>query len=81
MRHRSSAYYIDIHRFTPSFFYHDELFFSALIVRNHFTDGYHSCHGVASTAVIKTDFKNDEYVVYNASQVRLDYLVEFALSV
>lgn len=36
-------------------------------------EGYHSCHGVRGSA-----FADDEYVVYDARQQRLDYLVELA---
>jgi len=38
---------------------------------------YHSCIGVKSTPLLPTDFRDCEYVVYNTSQIRLEYLVEF----
>ena len=35
-------------------------------------EGYHSCHGVRGT-----EFQDDEFVIYDLSQQRLEYLVEF----
>lgn len=40
--------------------------------------GYHSCHGVRARSGVHSDFADDEYVVYDARQQRLEYLVEFA---
>jgi poly [ADP-ribose] polymerase 2/3/4 len=36
--------------------------------------GYHSCHGVRGT-----EFDDDEFVIYDAQQQRLEYLVEFTM--
>jgi poly [ADP-ribose] polymerase len=36
--------------------------------------GFNSCHGVRGT-----QFADDEYVIYDSRQQRLDYLVEFAM--
>ena len=41
-------------------------------------DGYHSCHGVRARALRPSQFADDEYVVYDVRQQRLEYLVEFA---
>lgn len=41
--------------------------------------GYDSCHGVRSTPARRTDFADDEYVVYNPNQQKLEYLVEFRM--
>lgn len=30
--------------------------------------GYHSVHGVADSATVKSDFKDDEYVIFNPNQ-------------
>ena len=38
-------------------------------------DGFHSCHGVRG---MMSDFSDDEFVVYDTRQQRLDYLVEFS---
>jgi poly [ADP-ribose] polymerase 2/3/4 len=35
--------------------------------------GYHSCHGVRGS-----EFADDEYVIYDTAQHRMDYLVEFS---
>jgi poly [ADP-ribose] polymerase len=40
--------------------------------------GYNSCHGVRAKAFRPSQFEDDEYVVYDARQQRLEYLVEFA---
>lgn len=40
--------------------------------------GYESVHGVRSTPSKRTQFADDEYVVYNTQQQRMAYLVEFA---
>jgi poly [ADP-ribose] polymerase len=34
-------------------------------------EGFHSCHGVRGS-----EFADDEYVVYDTRQQRIDYLVE-----
>jgi poly [ADP-ribose] polymerase len=39
--------------------------------------GYHSCHGVRRRPGIQSQFDDDEYVVYQTTQQRLEYLVEF----
>lgn len=40
--------------------------------------GCHSAHGVKrGPAAPNSDFENDEYVVYNESQMKLEFLVEF----
>ncbi|ESO93254.1 hypothetical protein LOTGIDRAFT_119348, partial [Lottia gigantea] len=39
-------------------------------------DGYNSVHGVSS---VDSDFKDDEYVIYNTNQQRIQYLVEFII--
>jgi poly [ADP-ribose] polymerase len=40
--------------------------------------GYHSCHGVRAKVLRPSQFADDEYVVYDVRQQRLEYLVEFA---
>ena len=40
--------------------------------------GYHSCHGVRAKALRPSEFQDDEYVVYDVRQQRIEYLVEFA---
>jgi poly [ADP-ribose] polymerase len=40
--------------------------------------GYQSCHGVRAKALRPSQFADDEYVVYDVRQQRLEYLVEFA---
>ncbi len=42
-------------------------------------DGYHSCHGVRAKAGVTSQFADDEYVIYDSRQQRLDYLVEFKM--
>uniref|UniRef100_A0ABM0MFB2 Poly [ADP-ribose] polymerase n=1 Tax=Saccoglossus kowalevskii TaxID=10224 RepID=A0ABM0MFB2_SACKO len=42
-------------------------------------DGFDSVHGVRGTKQQSSDFKDDEYVVYNTNQQRIRYLVEFTL--
>ncbi|XP_071800756.1 protein mono-ADP-ribosyltransferase PARP4-like isoform X2 [Asterias amurensis] len=42
-------------------------------------DGFHSVHGVKHNGTNHSDFKDDEYVVYNTNQQRLRYLIEFSL--
>ena len=39
--------------------------------------GFNSVHGVRAEPGVASDFDDDEYVVYNRDQQRLDYLVEF----
>ena len=39
--------------------------------------GYDSCHGVRSTAKNKSEFADDEFVVYRGEQQKLEYLIEF----
>ena len=39
-------------------------------------DGFHSCHGVRSTAKTPSEFADDEYVIYQHEQQRMEYLVE-----
>lgn len=40
--------------------------------------GYDSCHGVRATSGRRSQFADDEYVVYDVRQQRMEYLVEFA---
>jgi poly [ADP-ribose] polymerase len=40
--------------------------------------GYDSCHGVRARTLRPSQFADDEYVVYDVRQQRLEYLVEFA---
>ena len=35
--------------------------------------GYHSVHGVKSSAKVSSDFKGDEYTIYSTSQQRIRY--------
>ncbi len=42
-------------------------------------DGYHSCHGVRAKRGVNSEFSDDEYVIYDSRQQRLDYLVEFTM--
>ncbi len=39
--------------------------------------GYHSTHGVRRSPTVKSAFDDNEYVVYDPRQQRLEYLVEF----
>lgn len=41
--------------------------------------GYDSCHGVRSRAGVSSEFSDDEYVIYDQRQQRLEYLVEFTM--
>lgn len=41
-------------------------------------DGYHSCLGVRNQPGLRSEFQDDEYVIYRPQQHRLEYLVEFA---
>jgi poly [ADP-ribose] polymerase len=38
-------------------------------------EGYDSCHGVRGA---RSEFADDEYVIYDPAQHRMEYLVEFA---
>ncbi|MGE3819288.1 MAG: WGR domain-containing protein, partial [Isosphaeraceae bacterium] len=40
-------------------------------------EGFDSCHGLRNTAKRKSEFADDEYVVYDVRRQRLEYLVEF----
>ena len=40
--------------------------------------GFDSCHGVRRRALKPSQFDDDEYVIYDARQQRLEYLVEFS---
>ena len=42
-------------------------------------DGYDSCHGVRARAGAHSQFADDEYVIYDTNQQRLEYLVEFTM--
>lgn len=42
-------------------------------------EGYNSCHGVRCHGKIVSDFADDEYVIYDVRQQRLEYLVEFTM--
>ena len=39
--------------------------------------GYDSCHGVRNTPKKKSQFYDDEFVIYRTEQQRMEYLVEF----
>lgn len=39
--------------------------------------GYHSVHGVRSTDSAKTDFRDDEFVIFNTNQQKQGFLLEF----
>ena len=41
--------------------------------------GFHSCHGVRRGSGVTSDFDDNEYVIYDGRQQRLDYLVEFTM--
>jgi poly [ADP-ribose] polymerase len=41
--------------------------------------GHDSCHGVRRGPGIQSQFDDDEYVIYDPAQQRLEYLVEFTL--
>ncbi|TRY93758.1 hypothetical protein DNTS_023453 [Danionella cerebrum] len=41
--------------------------------------GFHSVHGVRRTLHKRSDFEDDEFVVYNTEQIRLKYVVQFTL--
>jgi poly [ADP-ribose] polymerase len=38
--------------------------------------GYDSCHGLRCTEDVDSEFDDDEYVIYNAAQQRVEHLVE-----
>jgi poly [ADP-ribose] polymerase 2/3/4 len=40
-------------------------------------EGFDSCHGVRHKLLSPSQFADDEYVIYNQNQQRLEYLVEF----
>ncbi|XP_076857919.1 protein mono-ADP-ribosyltransferase PARP4-like isoform X2 [Brachyhypopomus gauderio] len=42
-------------------------------------DGHSSVHAVRRSHSTRTDFEDDEYVVYNTNQVRLKYVVQYFL--
>ncbi|XP_049451030.1 protein mono-ADP-ribosyltransferase PARP4 isoform X2 [Epinephelus fuscoguttatus] len=42
-------------------------------------EGHDSVHGVRRTRHIKSDFQDDEYVVYSPDQVQLKYVVQFTM--
>ncbi|CAH1248284.1 PARP4 [Branchiostoma lanceolatum] len=41
--------------------------------------GFNSVHGVKGTDEMPSEFKDDEYVIYNVQQQKMRYLVEFSL--
>ncbi|KAF4087248.1 hypothetical protein AMELA_G00093690 [Ameiurus melas] len=41
--------------------------------------GYNSVHGVRRTQKTRSDFEDDEYVVYNTDQIRLKYVIRYFL--
>ncbi len=41
-------------------------------------DGFDSCHGVRRQKKVKSEFDDDEFVIYDTNQQRLEYLVEFS---
>ena len=41
--------------------------------------GYDSCHGVRRRPGVKSQFDDDEFVIYDTKQQRMDYLVEFTM--
>uniref|UniRef100_A0A8C2ZUA1 Poly [ADP-ribose] polymerase n=1 Tax=Cyclopterus lumpus TaxID=8103 RepID=A0A8C2ZUA1_CYCLU len=42
-------------------------------------EGHHSVHGVRRTPSARSEFEDDEYVVYSTDQVRLKYVVQFSI--
>ncbi|CAG2243592.1 PARP2_3_4 [Mytilus edulis] len=42
-------------------------------------EGYESCHGVASSEDQPSEFKDDEFVIYNTDQQMTQYLIEFSV--
>lgn len=43
--------------------------------------GYHSVHGIRNSPSRLTDFKDDEYVIFNPAQQHQQYLVEFEMKI
>jgi hypothetical protein len=43
--------------------------------------GFQSVHGVRATDSIESDFKDDEYVIFNSTQQHQEYLLEFSYRV
>lgn len=43
-------------------------------------EGFHSVHGVRGTSEAGSEFKDDEYVIFNTNQQQQEYLVEFRLN-
>ncbi|XP_069825899.1 protein mono-ADP-ribosyltransferase PARP4-like isoform X2 [Dendropsophus ebraccatus] len=41
-------------------------------------NGFHSVHGVRRKDGVKSDFSDDEYVVYDVNQVQMRYIVQFS---
>ncbi|XP_069829009.1 protein mono-ADP-ribosyltransferase PARP4-like [Dendropsophus ebraccatus] len=41
-------------------------------------NGFHSVHGVRRKDGVKSDFSDDEYVVYDVNQVQMRYVVQFS---
>ena len=48
-----------------------------MIIKQHFTR-FDSCHGSPNSP--DSDFKDDEYVIYDATMQDVEYLVEFLVS-
>ncbi|CAB1424384.1 unnamed protein product [Pleuronectes platessa] len=42
-------------------------------------EGHHSVHGVRCTPNTRSEFEDDEYVVYSPDQVKLKYVVQFSI--
>jgi len=40
---------------------------------------YHSAHGIQSTPLLKTDFEEEQFVIYDLSQQKLEFVVEVQL--
>ncbi|XP_053944280.1 protein mono-ADP-ribosyltransferase PARP4 [Cuculus canorus] len=47
---------------------------------NNAPSGYDSVHGVRKTALVSSDFEDDEFVVYKTCQVKIRYIVKFCLA-
>jgi poly [ADP-ribose] polymerase len=39
--------------------------------------GYNSCHGIRRQQGVASEFDDDEYVIYDTAQQKMEYLVEF----
>ncbi len=39
--------------------------------------GYNSCHGIRRQKSVTSEFDDDEFVIYNTAQQKMEYLVEF----